>query len=67
MTRARARALRLIVSNRRPRADAFPPDTPEPAAEPYDSLDRLLSHARLWLCALAAAAHLGLLLFLLFN
>jgi hypothetical protein len=61
-------ALRLITTPiRRPRADSFPRDTPEPAAELDAAFNRLLSRARLWLCAFVTAAHVGLVLFLFFR
>lgn len=64
MNRVHARAFRLVVNNRRPRADSFPPDTPEPVADIDAAFTALLKRTRLWLCAFAVAAHLGLLLFL---
>lgn len=62
----RARGMRLVVNNRRPRAAAFPPDTPEPVADIDAEFNALLFRTRLWLCALVTAAHAGLLLVLFF-
>lgn len=57
-------AVRIAVDNTRgPRAAAFPPDTPEPVAQPYAAIDAVLTLARrAFLVAAGCIAAAGLLL-----